>query len=68
VRLIQPSLGELIQDPATGSGGFLVSADEYIRKNNSREKYKINPPQYQTLKSYLAAQGNHLTVMYLQKC
>lgn len=47
MRLIQPSLGELIQDPATGSGGFLVSADEYIRKNNSREKYKINPPQYQ---------------------
>ncbi|HFX1624682.1 TPA: N-6 DNA methylase, partial [Pseudomonas aeruginosa] len=23
VRLIQPSLGELIQDPAIGSGGFL---------------------------------------------
>lgn len=47
VRLIQPDLGELIQDPATGSGGFLVSADSYIRTKYSREKYKSNPPKYQ---------------------
>ncbi len=47
VRLIQPNLGELIQDPATGSGGFLVSADSYIRSKYSREKYQINPPRYQ---------------------
>ncbi|MFZ4214583.1 N-6 DNA methylase [Pantoea endophytica] len=47
VRLIKPSLGEIIQDPATGSGGFLVSADSYIRGQNSREKYQLNPPKYQ---------------------
>ncbi|WP_145559549.1 N-6 DNA methylase [Yersinia bercovieri] len=47
VRLIQPKLGELIQDPATGSGGFLVSADSYIRSKYSREKYQTNPPKYQ---------------------
>lgn len=47
VRLIKPNLGELIQDPATGSGGFLVSADSYIRNKYSREKYKANPPKYQ---------------------
>ncbi|KKY63298.1 SAM-dependent methyltransferase [Morganella morganii] len=47
VRLIQPNLGDLIQDPATGSGGFLVSADSYIRTKYSREKYLVNPPQYQ---------------------
>lgn len=47
VRLIQPNLGELIQDPATGSGGFLVSADSYIRNKFSREQYKANPPKYQ---------------------
>ncbi|EOX1799495.1 N-6 DNA methylase [Vibrio cholerae] len=47
VRLIQPNLGELIQDPATGSGGFLVSADSYIRNKYSLEKYKANPPKYQ---------------------
>ncbi|PWK10442.1 N-6 DNA methylase [Pantoea ananatis] len=46
VKLVQPKLGELIQDPATGSGGFLVSADEYIRKNCTDREYKINPPKY----------------------
>ncbi|EKK7720069.1 N-6 DNA methylase [Cronobacter sakazakii] len=47
VRLIQPGLGELIQDPATGSGGFLISADSYIRSKYSQEKYQTNPPKYQ---------------------
>jgi type I restriction enzyme M protein len=47
VRLIQPNLGDLIQDPATGSGGFLVAADSYIRSKYSPEKYKSNPPKYQ---------------------
>lgn len=47
IRLIQPSLGDLIQDPATGSGGFLVSADSYIRTKYSQEKYQANPPKYQ---------------------
>ncbi|XLC60428.1 N-6 DNA methylase [Citrobacter freundii] len=47
VRLIQPNLGDLIQDPATGSGGFLVSADSYIRNKYSREEYLTNPPKYQ---------------------
>lgn len=47
VKLVQPNLGELIQDPATGSGGFLVSADSYIRTKYSREKYQANPPKYQ---------------------
>ncbi|WP_148653566.1 HsdM family class I SAM-dependent methyltransferase, partial [Klebsiella pneumoniae] len=47
VRLIQPNLGELIQDPATGSGGFLISADSYIRNKYSQAKYINNPPKYQ---------------------
>ncbi|MDU2377494.1 MAG: N-6 DNA methylase [Enterobacter cloacae] len=47
VRLIQPKVGELIQDPATGSGGFLVSADSFIRSKFSREQYINNPPKYQ---------------------
>ncbi|MFY0405284.1 N-6 DNA methylase [Pantoea dispersa] len=47
VRLIKPNLGDLIQDPATGSGGFLVAADSYIRSRFSREKYQDNPPKYQ---------------------
>ncbi|WP_145587107.1 N-6 DNA methylase [Yersinia kristensenii] len=47
VKLVQPKLGELIQDPATGSGGFLVSADEYIRRDLSQKEYQNNPPKYQ---------------------
>lgn len=47
IRLIQPNLGDLIQDPATGSGGFLVSADSYIRTKYSQEEYQSSPPKYQ---------------------
>ena len=47
VKLIQPDLGELIQDPATGSGGFLVSADSYIRRKYPQEEYLKNRPIYQ---------------------
>ena len=47
VRLIQPRLGEVIQDPATGTGGFLISADHYVRSQVSKEIYNNNPPQYE---------------------
>jgi type I restriction enzyme M protein len=32
VRLVQPQVGEVIQDPAAGTGGFLVAADQYVKK------------------------------------
>jgi len=47
VQIVKPSLGDLIQDPATGSGGFLVTADRFIRTNSSQESYSANPPRYQ---------------------
>jgi type I restriction enzyme M protein len=47
VRVSRPSLGELIQDPATGSGGFLVAADRFIRGFTSPAGYKKNKPRYQ---------------------
>lgn len=31
VRLTKPKAGEVIQDPAAGTGGFLVAADRYIK-------------------------------------
>ena len=31
VDLVQPQAGEVIQDPAAGTGGFLVAADRYIK-------------------------------------
>ncbi|MBV8657848.1 MAG: N-6 DNA methylase [Burkholderiales bacterium] len=32
VSLMQPKLGEVIQDPAAGTGGFLIAAGRYLRK------------------------------------
>jgi type I restriction enzyme M protein len=32
VTLMQPKPGELIQDPAAGTGGFLIAADRYIKE------------------------------------
>ncbi|MEM1251613.1 MAG: N-6 DNA methylase [Cyanobacteria bacterium P01_H01_bin.21] len=32
VALMQPQPGELVQDPAAGTGGFLIAADRYIKR------------------------------------
>src|ERR1035441_10430728 len=40
VRLMKPQPGEVIQDPAAGTGGFLVAADRYI-KDRTDELYKL---------------------------
>jgi type I restriction enzyme M protein len=32
VRLMKPKAGEVIEDPAAGTGGFLVAADRYIKE------------------------------------
>jgi len=47
VNLTKPQLGEVIQDPATGTGGFLISAEIYIRSGNDKKSYNVNPPIYQ---------------------
>ncbi len=47
VELVRPELGEVIQDPAAGSGGFLVAADNFVRKMESGRKYEKNAPSYQ---------------------
>ncbi|MGO7690092.1 N-6 DNA methylase [Rhizobium ruizarguesonis] len=35
VRLMQPKPGEVIQDPAAGTGGFLIAADRFMRARSS---------------------------------
>ncbi len=44
VRLIKPQPGELIQDPAAGTGGFLVAVDRYI-KDHTDDLYSLNEAQ-----------------------
>ncbi|RYZ68037.1 MAG: SAM-dependent DNA methyltransferase, partial [Proteobacteria bacterium] len=32
VHLVKPQPGELVQDPAAGTGGFLIAADRYVKE------------------------------------
>ncbi len=47
IQVVKPSLGEIIQDPASGTGGFLISADKYVRDNSSLSAYKKSSPHYE---------------------
>ena len=47
IEVIQPQLNEVIQDPSTGTGGFLISADKYIRDHNTLKSYRSTPPLYE---------------------
>lgn len=44
VRLIAPKPGEIIQDPAAGTGGFIVAADQFI-KLKTDNLYKLTEEQ-----------------------
>ncbi|TPG13541.1 N-6 DNA methylase [Sphingomonas oligophenolica] len=44
VDLMQPQPGEVIQDPATGTGGFLIAANSYM-KARSDDYYELSPKQ-----------------------
>lgn len=44
VRLMQPQPGEVVQDPAAGTAGFLVAADRYI-KDHTDDLYKLSPEE-----------------------
>lgn len=49
IKVMKPDLGEIIQDPASGTGGFLISADKYVRDNCNVRAYKKTPPHYEGL-------------------
>lgn len=44
VDLMQPQPGEVIQDPAAGTGGFLIAADRYMREA-SDDYFALSPAQ-----------------------
>jgi type I restriction enzyme M protein len=44
VRLVQPLPGEIVQDPAAGTAGFLVAADRHI-KERTDELFKLTEQQ-----------------------
>lgn len=46
VDLMKPQVGEVIQDPAAGTGGFLIAADRYMRAKT--DGYFTLSPKQQT--------------------
>ncbi|MDP3301487.1 MAG: N-6 DNA methylase [Sulfuricurvum sp.] len=44
VSLMNPKAGEVIQDPAAGTAGFLLAADSYIRRETD-DYFKLNEEQ-----------------------
>jgi len=39
VALMKPSLEDTVQDPAAGTGGFLIAANRYIRENSDPDSW-----------------------------
>jgi type I restriction enzyme M protein len=55
VGLMQPKPGEVIQDPAAGTGGFLIAADRWMRAATD-EYFELSPKQ-QTFQLQSALRG-----------
>src|SRR5262249_51084941 len=55
VRLMQPKPGEVIQDPAAGTGGFLIAADRIMREATD-DYFELSPKQ-QTFQLKSALRG-----------
>jgi type I restriction enzyme M protein len=49
VTVLQPALGETIQDPAAGTAGFLISTQEYIAGKYTGAQRKKKPAHYQAV-------------------
>lgn len=58
VRLMKPQPGEVIQDPAAGTGGFIVAADRYI-KDATDDLFKL-PKDKAHFQRYSAFTGSEL--------
>jgi type I restriction enzyme M protein len=58
VQVIKPQAGELIQDPAAGTGGFLIVADRYI-KDHTDDLFDLDTAQ-QTFQKQQALVGMEL--------
>jgi type I restriction enzyme M protein len=39
VAVMQPTLDDIIQDPAAGTGGFLIAANRFIREHNDPDRW-----------------------------
>lgn len=54
IRCIKPQIGETIQDPAAGTAGFLVAADQYMREQtNNYADLTIKEEKFQKNKAFV---------------
>lgn len=70
VDLIKPKPGEIIQDPAIGTGGFIVAADKYIKKKtDDLFNLKVKQQNFQKKNAYkgieLISDSHRLCMMNL---
>jgi type I restriction enzyme M protein len=52
VSLMQPQPGEVIQDPAAGTGGFLIAADRYIREHYDPFEWTTKQQEFQRRQAF----------------
>lgn len=52
VSLMQPQPGEVIQDPASGTGGFLIAADRYIREHHDPFEWTTKQQAFQRRQAF----------------
>jgi type I restriction enzyme M protein len=55
VRLMKPQTGEVIQDPAAGTGGFLIAANSFMKA--ATDEYFALSPKQQTFQLQQALRG-----------
>lgn len=62
VRLVKPQAGELVQDPAAGTCGFLIAADRYIKDATNRlDKLPVRLQDFQKYKAFYGVELVHDT-------
>ena len=49
VQLMKPEIGEMIQDPAAGTAGFLIAANHFIRKH--KDIYELSEEEFHAYKN-----------------
>jgi type I restriction enzyme M protein len=60
VHLVKPQVGELVQDPAAGTCGFLIAADRYVKANtDSHFKLTEKQQQFQKHKAFYGVELVH---------
>ena len=50
VDCVQPRPGEVVVDPACGTGGFLLAAHEYLKRNTDRDRDQKRHLRYEALR------------------